>query len=352
MAIGTFARRSGVSVKRLRSYAASGLLAPAAVDADSGYRYYRPDQLLEAQTIDTLRRAGVSLAEIGHFLRAPSTEQLARWAAQATRRAAQSQDALSCVGRLLHLDEGTRAARIEKGATMTSLKTAGRTERGPARESNQDAYLERERLLVIADGMGGPPGGHVASSMAVAICDAAILGRSIDELCAGVRAANRAIWDRACSEPGLAGMGTTICAAALLGEGQLALVHVGDSRAYLFRSPSLVRLTDDHTVTAELIRNGELTPGDARRHPHHGVLTRALGVAPNVEVEVSSSALTPGDRILLCTDGVTNELSDDQIAGVLGGIEDLAQAASGLVDLAIASGGGDDATAAVAEVFT
>src|SRR5207245_2249775 len=119
-------------------------------------------------------------------------------------------------------------------------------------DNNEDAVVTGDQVAAVADGMGGHPGGEVASAVAVALVQAAFTGRSLDELEAGVRAANRAIWDRAGASPALEGMGTTICAAGLTGDGTLAVVNVGDSRAYVLRNDSLTQLTDDHSVTAEL----------------------------------------------------------------------------------------------------
>jgi serine/threonine protein phosphatase PrpC len=127
------------------------------------------------------------------------------------------------------------------------------------------------------------PRGDRASSLAVAIVEAAFTGQSLDELGAALRAANTAIFERAAESEGLEGMGTTVCAAGLTQEGRLVVANVGDSRAYLLRGGALQQLTEDHSVTAAMVRRGELTEEDAPRHPHHSVLTRAVGVGPTVE---------------------------------------------------------------------
>ncbi len=298
--------------------------------------------------IDILRRAGIPLAEIGAFLHHPSEEQLQMWTIRVQRRASCSQGALSSVRQLLAMGEGS--VEIEEGAPMPRLRAVSRSEQGLVRHENQDALLSNAHLVVVADGMGGAPGGGLASSMAVAITDAAFAMGSIDELGAGIRAANRAIWERARTEAGLEGMGTTLCAAGLLRDGALVVAHVGDSRAYLFHGQSLFQMTDDHTVTAELVRRGELNGDDARRHPHHGVLTRALGVGPEVVVDSSSCTVETADRVLLCTDGVSNEISAEEIRRVLGGSQDIESAAHQLVDLVISRAGRDDASVIVAEV--
>lgn len=226
------------------------------VDSASGYRYYSPGQLREAQLIDTLRDAGMPLADIGALLRHPSPEQLDTWARRAEIDAAQRQTALDCARRLLALEASSSTpvgdSRIGKGLMM-NLKAASRTELGRVRDNNEDAVVGSDRLAVVADGLGGHPGGEIASAVAVSLVQAAYTGRSLDELQAAVRAANRAIWDRAGADGELEGTGTTICAAGLTEDGNLAVVNVGDSRAYVLRGGSLRQLTHDHSVTAELV---------------------------------------------------------------------------------------------------
>jgi len=217
------------------------------------------------------------------------------------------------------------------------------------RENNEDAHVSTDCLAIVADGMGGLPSGEIAANAAAALVEATFTGRSLDELEAAVRAANWTIWDRASALPELAGMGTTICAAGLLKDGRLALANVGDSRAYLWRDDELVQLSHDHTVTADLVRRGELSEDEARGHPHYGVLTRALGVAP-VEIDSECHQVVPGDRLVVCSDGLFNELSCDEIAGTLATDESVTTLAEKLVELAVARGGQDNVTVVVAEV--
>ena len=233
---------------------------------------------------------------------------------------------------------------------MTMLKSASRTETGLVRENNEDAIVSGDRLVAVADGLGGAPGGETASAIAVAVLQAAFTGRSLDELQAAVRAANWTIWDRAAALPELGGMGTTVCAGGLMDDGHLGIVNVGDSRAYLLRDLSLRRLTADHTVTAELVQRGELTADDARDHPYRSVLTRALGIAPEVELDSVACPVLEGDRLLLCSDGLFNEVSDDEIAGLLRAGDDGVATANGLVGLALSRGGRDNIAVVVADV--
>lgn len=353
MPIGEFSERSGLSQKRLRSYAAEGLLVPAAVDPASGYRYYSPGQLHEAQVIDALRQAGLSLAEVRVGLSLRSTDFFDAWAKQLDSDALVRQKALDRARGLLAVEGSTpdeSAKGSPRGVTMTKLRSAGRSETGPVRENNEDVTLTGDRLAVVADGLGGHPGGEVAANAAAALVVAPFTGRSIDELEAAVRAANWAIWDRARGQAELGGMGTTICAAGLLENGVLALVHVGDSRAYLWHDGELRQLTADHTVTADLVRRGQLSAQDAARHPHYGILTRALGVAPDVEIDSATHSVVVGDLLVLCTDGLFNEVSQDEVVDAMTSDKDATSIADNLVELALARGGRDNVSVVVAEV--
>jgi len=351
MSIGEFSKRSGLSLKRLRTYAGEGLLVPAAVDPASGYRYYSPEQVHLARVIEALRTAAMPLADIRSALRHGPGPDLDAWERRLETDAVARRQALERARRLLGdhdhpLDTTGGAGPVQ----TTTLRCAGRSETGPGRQNNEDAVVHGERIAVVADGMGGPPGGEIAAQLAAALVRAACTGASLYELGAAVRAANWAIWDRAGRQPELAGMGTTICAAALLDDGGVAVVHVGDSRAYLWHDGALVRLTRDHTVTADLVERGELSEAEAPGHPHFGILTRALGVAPEVTVDACVRAVAAGDRLLLCSDGLVNEVSDAEIAGAMASEEDPATLADHLVDAAVARGARDNASAVAAHV--
>ncbi len=355
MPIGEFSEHSGLSPKRLRSYAAGGLLVPAAVDSISGYRYYSPGQFREAQLIDALREAGMPLADIGAVLSDPSGEQLDGWADQVEIDAAQRHKALDLARRLLGIDDTSVPApdtEHSRKVAMTNLKTGSRTDIGRVRDHNEDALTSSPLLAAVADGMGGHRGGGVASAIAISLIQAAFTGRSLDELQAAVRAANRAIWDRGGEAAELEGMGTTICAAGVIQDGTLAVVNVGDSRAYVLHQGSLSQLTHDHSVTAEAVRRGDLSEQEALDHPHRSVLTRALGVAPEVELDSATHQAVEGDRLLLCTDGLFNEASGDEITSLMAEGQDVQAIADGLVELAVSRGGRDNVSAVVAEICT
>jgi serine/threonine protein phosphatase PrpC len=353
MAIGEFSERSGLSVNRLRTYAAEGLLSPAAVDPRSGYRYYSPGQLANAQVIDALRQAGVPLSDIRAFLRQPSGEQLDAWATQLDAEANHRHGALALARQLFAAREDPLFPIIHPDPNeelMTTLRTAGRSDIGQLRENNEDAIVSSDRLALVADGMGGHPGGEIAAKAAAGVVPAVFTGLSVNELEAAVRAANWAIRDRADAQSGLEGMGTTICAAGLLSDGHIALVNVGDSRAYLWHEGVLTQLTQDHCLTADLIKRGELLEDEAPEHPFYGVLTRALGVGPDVEIDSRTIAVEGGDRIVVCSDGLFNELSGEEIASAMAGGEDVAAIVDKLIDRAIAHGGRDNVSVVIAEL--
>jgi serine/threonine protein phosphatase PrpC len=352
--IGEFSARSGLSPKRLRDYASGGVLVPAAVDSASGYRYYSPEQLAEAQLIDALRGAGMPLADIRELLRCRSLERLDSWARHLENDAAQRHSALALARGLLAAGagSGTSVGHGSDGGEepVVELNVASRTETGHVRRENEDVVVTGPFLAGVADGMGGAPGGQLAATLAAALLRAAFTGRSVDELAAAVRAANRAIWERAQGSAELTGMGTTICAVGLVEDGGLAVVNVGDSRAYLVRDGSLVQLTQDHSVTAELVRRGELTEADALRHPHRSVLTRALGVGPDVELDSGTHPAVTGDRLVLCTDGLFNEVPPEDLAAVAGAADGVQVVADRLVELALSGGGRDNVSVVVAEI--
>ena len=353
MPIGEFAERSGLSPRRLRSYAAAGVLVPAAVDPSSGYRYYAPGQLQDARLIDALRTAGVPVPEIRSFLDDDDPlDRLDRWAHQVDVDATQRHDALELARRLLTLggDVRGRPGNQARRAAVTTLHAAARTDIGRVRQNNEDAVLCRDDLVAIADGMGGHPGGEVAANLALALLDTAFSGQTLDELASAARAASRAICERAAASEDLEGMGTTLCTVGVTADDRLAVVNVGDSRAYLLRDGAWAQLTVDHSWTAELVRQGQLTAREAVDHPHRGVLTRVLGMGPTVDVDGALHAALPGDRLLLCTDGLFNEVDEHDLAATMqhaGPVEALVDA---LVEQALSNGGRDNVGVIVADV--
>jgi serine/threonine protein phosphatase PrpC len=231
------------------------------------------------------------------------------------------------------------------------LSSFAGTDVGRTRSGNEDSYFCGRTVFAVADGLGGHQGGEVASAAAVEPL-AALDGRGFGDaaaaaeaLAGAIREANAAILERAAGDPGLWGMGTTLTAAALAGAGQLQLAHVGDSRAYLLRDGSLEQLTVDHTVVGELVRRGRLTPEQAAIHPERSILTRAVGLDPTVPVDLPDPLeLRAGDRVLLCSDGLTEAVGDPDIATILATAADGAAACRSLIDAANAAGGPDNIT--------
>ena len=236
---------------------------------------------------------------------------------------------------------------------MTVLRGAAATDVGRVRQVNEDRYLMADDLFAVADGVGGHQAGEVAAQTSVETLETAFEERTVDGLIDAIHKANDAVWRLAQDKAERRGMGTTITAVALVeqdGEDQLAIANVGDSRAYLFQRGDLVQVTEDHSLVEELVREGQLTPEEAQVHPQRSIITRALGMEP--EIEVDSWTLIPfaGDRIVLCSDGLTNELSADRIASTLRQLSDPQDVARDLVRQARANGGNDNITVVVVDV--
>jgi protein phosphatase len=245
--------------------------------------------------------------------------------------------------------------RAEEAVMSTyEMHPAGVTDTGNVRAVNEDVLLAEGDLVAVADGMGGHVGGEVASRVGIeALRDSFVDDTTLDGLVQAVHDANKAVWERAEAEPGLHGMGTTIVAVALVSDGgrkQLAVVNVGDSRAYLLHDGELSQLTRDHSLVADMVRAGAITAEDARTHPNRNVLTQVLGVDPDIEPAVMVTDPIRGDRILLCTDGLFDELTDDEIAALLAATSQAAEAADHLVQAAKDHGGHDNITAVVLDI--
>jgi protein phosphatase len=237
------------------------------------------------------------------------------------------------------------------------LRSFAGTDVGRLRSGNEDSYFCGQTVFAVADGLGGHQGGEVASAAAVeplARLDGGSFpdpGKAAEALAAAIRDANEAILDRAAGDPALYGMGTTVTAAAVAGDGYLQLAHVGDSRAYLLRGGDLAQLTTDHTVVGELVRRGRLTPEQAAIHPERSILTRAVGLDPRVPVDLPDPLeLTSGDQLLLCSDGLTEAVGDNQIAQLLSTAPDGQAACRSLIDAANDAGGPDNITVVLVQV--
>ncbi|MDR2109046.1 MAG: Stp1/IreP family PP2C-type Ser/Thr phosphatase [Coriobacteriales bacterium] len=244
---------------------------------------------------------------------------------------------------------------------MTTLRRArrpdpanvagARTDVGCVRQHNEDALIVAAPLYAVADGMGGHAAGEVASEIAiqtVAQHAPSIADRSV--LIQAIQAANLAIIDAARRGVGKPGMGTTLTVAII--DGDRALIgHVGDSRAYLLRDGLLHQITEDHSLVAELVAIGELTPEEAACHPKRSIITRALGNDEKTDADVYSLALQAADRLLLCSDGLSGMLCDDEMAAILNAESDPQIAADRLTEAALAAGGNDNISVIVLNIY-
>jgi PPM family protein phosphatase len=235
---------------------------------------------------------------------------------------------------------------------MSPLKlvAAGVTDVGRVREGNEDGFLDeslRLGVVAVADGMGGHRAGEVASATALeSLRGAMAAGRPLRD---AIVDANDAVLEKSVSDQQLRGMGTTLTAGTLGTDGNLVIGHVGDSRAYLLHDGELTQITDDHSLVEEMVRTGELTPEQAESHPQRSIITRALGIDPEVDVDVYPVQLGAGDRILLCSDGLTTMVRSEDIADILERERNPERAAQLLVDAANAAGGEDNITAVVVD---
>ena len=246
------------------------------------------------------------------------------------------------------------------------LEFGAQSDTGCVRENNEDTYgvAAELNLFVLSDGMGGLESGEVASRLAVdtvlARCREAETNPSVplagepiegvsdasNKLASAIRSANEVVYRTAQQGAGHRGMGATIVAVQCTDE-RMSVAHVGDSRIYRLRDGQLDQLTRDHSFVAEQVRHGKMTAEEAASSTMQNVLVRALGIEPTVEVDVSEELLMESDTVLLCSDGLTRELSDSQIAGVLGESSETQAAARRLVDMAKQAGGGDNVTVIV-----
>jgi serine/threonine protein phosphatase PrpC len=325
-----------------------------------GYRYYGAGQVRRATVIGLLRQAGMPLRDIAGFLADPDPGRLDEWEHSLGRELASRRQALAAARRELPTLPPVAAPPVQglPGPPPAGLIAGSASAQGPARTANQDAVLADADLFAVADGLG--PAGRAASLLAVEMLRAALPEDAVTEhrLVHACLAANRAIWRHAGdgTEDGAGDdaeptMGATLTAVAGTGDA-LAVVHVGDSRAYLLHDRTLRCLTEDHTVVAGLVRAGQLTEEAARRHPQRALLTRALGAGPDVEPFSATATFAPGDRLLLCTDGVTSVLDDEQLAAALRDPGPPGDVATSLIQLALTQGGQDDTSALVVEAVT
>jgi PPM family protein phosphatase len=229
---------------------------------------------------------------------------------------------------------------------MRIADSAGSTDAGRKRRRNEDSFVHDPPLFAVADGMGGAQAGEVASRLAAAAFREFHDADELDpeqRVAAIIQEANRRIYERAKSDAQASGMGTTITA-ALVTEDGVAVGHVGDSRGYRLRDGQLEQLTEDHSLVADLVRSGRLTPDEADSHPQRSVITRALGTDARVDVDTFTADVQAGDVFLLCSDGLTTMIGDEEITETVARASSLEQATKALVRAANKAGGEDNVT--------
>ena len=237
---------------------------------------------------------------------------------------------------------------------MTRWRYAAATDTGLVRETNQDAVFVDDSLAIVADGMGGHAAGEVASAMTVeAVCEGFLESPTVEGLHTAIETANESVLREAQENPDHFGMGTTVIAVGLprddSGVSSPTLFHVGDSRAYQLRDGALRQLSDDHSVAEEWVRMGRLTPEEALTHPRRHQLTRGVGVEGSIDIDVLSVSAQVGDRLLLCSDGLSNELSNESIARLASSPVPLDDAVSELIEAAKQAGGRDNISVVLLE---
>lgn len=343
LTIGAFARAARLTPKALRLYDSVGLLPPAAVDPETGYRLYDPAQVADARLIAALRRIEMPLAEIRTVLSLPASAAAsaidAFWRRVAAGNATRAEQVALLVGQLSRRD-------TSMSGTLT-VRHAARTDTGTGRDTNEDAAYAGDRLLAVADGMRGPAGAAASAAAIEALKRLEPAAGSAAGLLAELAATLDEI-DRSLRGTG-GDPGTTLTALLRRGS-QLALVHIGDTRAYLLRGGELSLLTQDHTWVRDQVDHGKLTPAEAAAHPRRALLTRALGAGPQpVEADLALRTARPGDRYLLCSDGLSAVVDRASLREALGA-DDPESAVRRLIELAYEAGAPDNIACVVAHM--
>jgi PPM family protein phosphatase len=349
---GEFARAARLSRKALRLYDELGLLIPARVDPDTGYRYYASAQLEQARLVAWLRRLGMPLARIRAVTALPAAqaagELSAYWGQVEVEHSARHELATFLIGYL-----SGRDTSMPDAIPTLAIRYAVQSDIGLHRDDNEDSAYAGARLLAVADGMGGHAAGEVASAAvidALRPLDTKIpAGELLDALDHAVRRAKSALRELARTDPALEGMGTTLTALLWSGS-QLALVHIGDSRAYLVRDGEVFQITHDHTLVQTLLDDGKITKDEVSSHPQRSLVLRALVSNRDYDADLQLREARPRDRYLLCSDGLHEAADADAISHVLLTVTEPDQAAADLIALALAGGGADNITCIVADV--
>lgn len=351
LTIGAFARAARLTPKALRLYDDLGLLPPAAVDPESGYRLYDPGQLEPARLIARLRRIGMPLAEIRTVSGLAPAAAAAAISAYWQRVSADTADRGHLAALLVNHLSGRGNAVSDQRPQGLSIRYATRCDAGAMRDSNEDAVYASDRLFAVADGMRGP-GGAAASTTAINALQPlefadAPAAELLNALAAAVGCADRSVRATATGDH----KPITTLTALLRSGSVFALVQVGDTRAYLLRGDELVQLTHDHTYVQSLVDQGRLEYEQAVSHPQRALLVRAIGAGTTpVEADLALRTALPGDRYLLCSDGLSAVVDRVALRTALATAADPERAVQRLVELAYAAGAPDNIACVVADV--
>lgn len=356
LTIGAFAKASGLSQKALRLYDELRLLPPAHVDPLSGYRWYAPEQLERARLVAWLRRLGMPLAGVQEVCALDGPAAAARvatfWERVEADTAERRDLAVFLIG---HLSGKDSVMSDSTHHSPLGIRYAALSDTGLVRESNQDTAYAGSRLLAVADGFG--EGGAPASAAAVEALkhletEDVADGGLLDLLKDAVDRAGEAVRGLAGAAGGspAASPGTTLTALVWTGS-RLALAHIGDSRAYLLRDGELFRITRDHTLVRSMVDEGRITVDEAASHPQRALLLRALADDREATADLRLQDVQPGDRYLLCSDGLSAVVAEPEVREVVAGVADPQRAVAELVALANRAGGPDNVSCVVADVM-
>ncbi len=349
LTIGAFAEAARLTPRALRLYDQVGLLLPAAVDPESGYRLYDPNQLPLARLVAQLRRIGMPLAKIrtvcGLEPAAAAEAITAYWQQVTADTAARARLATFLVD---HLSGGSTT--MSHANSTLAIRYAAGCDTGAVRDSNEDAAYASDRLLAVADGMRGP-GGAAASTAAIdalkplELTDVPVADL-LTMLAGAVTAADRTVRGLATDDH----QPVTTLTALLRSGSQMALVHIGDTRAYLLRSGELSLLTQDHTWVQAQVDQGKLDRDEAAAHPQRAALVRALGGGQQVEADLALRTALPGDRYLLCSDGLSAVVDRAALQSALSAATDPEHTVQRLLGLAQAAGAPDNIACVIADI--
>jgi protein phosphatase len=342
LTIGVFARAVRLSPKALRLYDELGLLRPAEIDDDTGYRLYAPEQIEQARLIAWLRRLGMPLEQIRRIGALPAPEQAAQIGAYWEQVLAETAER----GRLATFLVDYLSGRGNAMGTL-GIRYAARSETGPVRDSNEDTAYAGPRLMAVADGMRGPGGDRASAAAVDALKSLETATVAADDLLGSLAEAVRAA---ARSVGAIDGEAATTLTALYWSGSRLALAHIGDTRAYRMRDGELSLITVDHTYVRSLVDQGRLTEAEAAVHPQRSLLVKALTGTGDETPDLSLHEAAAGDRYLLCSDGLATTLPEPELRAVLAGRADPRQVLDQLFARAYAAGAPDNVAAVVADV--